>query len=332
MEATRLENVPPPPGIINSIRAGFDTIASHITAILMPLALNLFFWLGPRLRVDDFFYKIFDDTMKADLISRLQSQGISALEIQNQLQEIDAYISSINLFWMLRTLPIGISSLPLSRELSPTPLGEPLVWQANGWVIFLAFFALNFIGWVGGAIYFRTVSKIAAPNEQGAVSWFKAILQTVLISIFCTMLFLTLSPVFFGVLVVLAAQNVIVASLTLLLLSFVSMWLIVPIFFLPHGVFVKNQNAFQALGGSIFFTRYTLPNSSLFVLTVFMLAYGLNLLWSVPSETSWLTLLAIFGHSFVTTALLAASFIYYRDMSAWVQAILEKRKPPVAQA
>jgi hypothetical protein len=37
MEVSRLENLPPPPGIINSIKAGFDAIASRITAILLPL-------------------------------------------------------------------------------------------------------------------------------------------------------------------------------------------------------------------------------------------------------------------------------------------------------
>jgi hypothetical protein len=40
-----------------------------------------------------------------------------------------------------------------------------------------------------------------------------------------------------------------------------------------------------------------------------------------------MTLLGIFGHSFVTTALLAGSFIYYRDMSAWLQSVIEKLRP-----
>jgi hypothetical protein len=38
-------------------------------------------------------------------------------------------------------------------------------------------------------------------------------------------------------------------------------------------------------------------------------------------------LFGIFGHSFVTTALLAASFIYYRDMSVWLQSVIEKLRP-----
>ncbi|MBL8092013.1 MAG: hypothetical protein JNJ43_16880 [Anaerolineales bacterium] len=327
MEVTRLENVPPPPGIISSIRAGFDSIASHITAILLPLGLNLFLWLGPRLRVNEFF-----DSFKDDMIRAWQNGGIPATEIQRVMTQYDALTPVINLFWLIRTLPIGISSLPLSRELSSTPLGEPITWQANGWIIFFGFFMLTFIGWLGGAIYFRGVAWVAVPSENENISVLNAILQTILISIFCTILFMILSPVFFGILVILSGQNIIVTSLVVLVMSFISMWFIVPIFFLPHGVFVKKQNVFNAIGSSVHFTRYTLPNSSLFVLTIFLLAYGLNVLWSIPSETSWLTLLAIFGHSFVTTALLAASFIYYRDMSTWVQAVLEKLKPPVKQA
>jgi hypothetical protein len=110
------------------------------------------------------------------------------------------------------------------------------------------------------------------------------------------------------------------------------MWVIVPIFFLPHGVFVFHQNVFRAIASSFNLARFTLPNSSMFVLTVFLLAYGLNFLWSIPAEDSWLTLVGILGHSFVTTALLAGSFIYYRDMSVWVKTVLEKLRPAAKQA
>jgi hypothetical protein len=32
----------------------------------------------------------------------------------------------------------------------------------------------------------------------------------------------------------------------------------------------------------------------------------------------------IAGHAFITTALLAASFVYYHDMNAWLQTVFEK--------
>jgi hypothetical protein len=71
-------------------------------------------------------------------------------------------------------------------------------------------------------------------------------------------------------------------------------------------------------------TRFTLPSSSLFVLLVFLVGSGLNSLWSVPAEDSWLAGIGILGHAFITTALLASSFVYYRDMTAWVQTVLER--------
>jgi hypothetical protein len=62
----------------------------------------------------------------------------------------------------------------------------------------------------------------------------------------------------------------------------------------------------------------------MFVLVVFLVGFGLNLLWAVPAEESWLALVGVLGHAFITTALLAASFIYYQAMSTWLQAVLER--------
>jgi len=57
---------------------------------------------------------------------------------------------------------------------------------------------------------------------------------------------------------------------------------------------------------------------------VLLLTTGLNYLWSVPPDDSWMLLVGIGGHAFITTALLAASFVYYRDMNAWLQTVFEQ--------
>jgi hypothetical protein len=111
------------------------------------------------------------------------------------------------------------------------------------------------------------------------------------------------------------------AFFVMLILSF---WLIVPLFFTPHGIFVRKQNAFYSIFTSLRMARFTLPTSGLFVLSVILLTTGLNYLWSVPPDDSWMLLVGIAGHAFITTALLAASFVYYRDMNTWLQMILEK--------
>jgi hypothetical protein len=60
----------------------------------------------------------------------------------------------------------------------------------------------------------------------------------------------------------------------------------------------------------------------------------LNYLWTIPANDSWLTLVGILGHAFIMTALLASSFVYYRDTAAWLQSVMERLRAttPTTQA
>lgn len=322
MEVSRIENLPPPPGIINSIKAGFDTIASHITAILLPLLLNLFMWLGPRLQMSALF-----DSVKTDVVGIWQRGGVPAEDIQRVLDFYQSTIPNLNLFWLLRTLPIGISSLLLPHSAATTPLGIPATLQVNALSLPAWVFLLVAVGWIGGGIYFRSVAWVAVPTEESAINIFGAVLQTIFVSIACGIILMVIGMPLFLILFLILQLNVVLANLFMLFISLGSMWVIVPIFFWPHGIFVKKQNFINSILSSIQLTRFTLPTSSMFVLTVFLLSFGLNFLWNIPPENSWMTLFGIFGHSFVTTALLAASFIYYRDMNVWLQRVIEKLRP-----
>ncbi|WKZ37715.1 MAG: hypothetical protein QY332_07190 [Anaerolineales bacterium] len=322
MEVSRIENLPPPPGIISSIKAGFDTIASHITAILLPLLLNLFIWLGPRLRMNALFDSIVDD-----VVLIWQRGGVSAQDIQRVLDWYQNTIPTINLFWFLRTLPVGISSLLQSQNVTQTPLGEPAILQVSalsfpGWIILL-----TVLGWIGGALYFRSVAWVVVSDVEQRVQPLHAVVQTILVSIACAILLMIIGIPLLVVLFLVLQLNAFLANVFVLLVCLVSMRLVVPVFFWPHGVFVKRQNVFTSMLSSLQLMRFTLPTSSLFVLTVFLLAFGLNYLWRIPPQNSWMTLVGILGHSFVTTALLAGSFIYYRDMSVWVQGVIERLRP-----
>jgi len=323
MEVSRVENLPPPPGVISSIKAGFDTIATHITAILLPLLLNLFLWLGPRLRMNALF-----DLVKGDAIQIWKAGGVSAEDIQRVLTWYNDTIPAVNLFWLLRTLPIGISKMLFPQATSATPLGNPSILQVGalnllGWI-----FLLTLVGWIGGGLYFRSVAWIITSNkEDQRLSIARAISQTMLISIFWGILLMMIGVPIFLILALVLQFSPFIANLLVLFVSLASMWVIIPLFFWPHGVFLKKQNVITSIISSFQMARFTLPTSSMFVLTVFLLTFGLNFLWAIPPEDSWMTFVGIFGHSFVATALLAGSFIYYRDMNIWLQTVVDKLHP-----
>jgi len=65
---------------------------------------------------------------------------------------------------------------------------------------------------------------------------------------------------------------------------------------------------------------------------VLLLSQGFNSLWVVPESNSWMMLIGILGHAFITTALLVASFVYYQDMFHWLEILLEKFDSKVTSA
>ena len=301
-------------------------VASHVTAILLPLLLNLFLWLGPRLRINALF-----DSVKDNMILIWQTGGVSAADIQRLMDGYNRTVPMINLFWLLRTIPIGISSLLFPETASQTPLGDSAILQVSAVSLFGWMFLLTLIGWVGGGLYFRSVSwLITTDKEDQPISVSRAIIQTILISLFWGILTMVIAVPIFLVLAVVLQFSPFVANLLVLFVSLASMWVIVPLFFWPHGVFVRKQNVITSIISSVQMARFTLPTSSMFVLAVFLLSFGLNFLWSIPPKNSWMTIIGILGHSFVTTALLAGSFIYYRDMNIWLQSVIEKLRPNTA--
>jgi len=328
MNVQKIESLPPPPGVIGSLRAGFEAVSNHIGLILLPVALDIFLWLGPRLSigglVNPFFKLVFEEARRT-LTSSTDLQRLA--DFQSGFVEVLDRFNLLSLLSRLQTFPIGISSLLAQTMPVKTPLGSQSVVQVSSVPGLLGLmFLLVLLGWITGGLYFRWVSGTAlgGTKPEAGISFGWAILQTVILSVLWFIgLMILLIPVML-VLTFLTFLSPVLASGAFFVLLILSFWLIVPLFFTPHGIFVRKQNAFYSIFTSLRMARFTLPTSGFFVLSVILLTTGLNYLWSVPPDDSWMLLVGITGHAFITTALLAASFVYYRDMNVWLQTILEQ--------
>jgi hypothetical protein len=339
MNVQKLESLPPPPGVIGSLRAGFDAVSRHVGLILLPLVLDIFLWLGPRLSVGKVYGSFAVDWLALINASSLPAQDLRKIT-ENTSSMVDL-LSRVNWLGWVRTIPIGIPSLMsgFTPEKLPllTPLGLQDVIQTSSFIGMVGWIAmLTLIGWVGGGLYFRWVSETTLGEQEAGISSVRAIIQTFLLSVMWLVSLMLVSVPVVSVLAILMLINPALASGALLVMLIVSFWLMVPLFFTPHGIFVRRQNALYSVVTSLRMARFTLPVSSLFVFCVLILSSGLNYLWRVPPSDSWMTLVGIAGHAFITTALLAASFVYYRDMNVWLQTVLEqlqqKQSMPTRQA
>ncbi len=314
--------IPPPPGLIASLTAGFDIVSKNILLISLPVLMDVFLWLGPRLSLKKFFQPAIDYFVTNASAVALEGMPEPAL-IEQVWTE---FLGRFNLFSLLRTIPVGVTSLMSSKLPQATPFGMPPLIEVDNSLPLLGWLAVIILaGWFIGAIYFHWISGVTL-QVQERQPFLRVLGHTVLLSVTWVIL---LTLIGFPLLLMISFLTLVspfLAQATLLILAIFSAWIILPFFFSPHGIFTYRQNALAAILNSLRMARFTLPTSSLFLLMLFLISLGLDYLWRTPPEDSWLALIGIAGHAFISTALLSASFVYYRDVNAWLQVVFEQLK------
>jgi hypothetical protein len=325
MEVRDSELPPRPPGVVNALVKGFNAVAGNVSVIFFPVALDVFLWLGPRLRI----YNLIEPYLAQ--ISLMQSSAAAPIPY-----DPDQLGRGFNLFSFLRTFPIGVFSLLSSIRLlssnfeeiknaaiGTTPFGPRLdVEMENIALILLVIAGLTLVGWFFGSMYFYAVARIAVQTDHRPALG-RALFHGALLNGFWTVMVGLLTVMAVIGLTSLAVVSLLLAAVVQILFSLVALWFAVPVFFSAHGVFIEAQNAFVSIWKNLQMMRFGLPPLGWFALIAVVINQGMNLLWSVAPADSWMTLVGIFGHAFISTSLLAASFIFYRELSSWVEEALQ---------
>ena len=318
--------LPPAPNLIAAIRSGFDAIANHILLILFPIALDIFLWVGPRLRLTELIRSISDQLFR---VYTLQDPGMTEIiaPIQAAWSEI---AKQFNLLIALRSYPVGVTSLIVSRIPAETPVGFPPSWEINSFgSAFIAWVIISILGIVLGTLYFTVVAQAATSGEvswrQAFILWPWASLQMFYLALLLGMIIIFVSIPGSFILAMVALGGLSFGQCVLLIYIGFILWLFLPLVFSPHGILLHGNNIIKSIKVSVNLLRKTLSTTLLFILAIFLLSKGLDILWRVPRETSWLLLIGILGHAFVTTSLLASSFVYYRDALNWIQEMVRVR-------
>lgn len=319
MDKSESQVLPVPPNTIASLRAGFDAIANKIVIIIIPVLLDLLLWLGPHLQVKT-------------LITNYVNQMISTLSLTLQQGDIISsasdtlrmIASQFNLFSILRTFPVGVPSLMATRFPVLIPNGAPAsIDITNPLVVILIFIGLFICGLTIGSLYYLLVAQVSLNNKvqyQSLLkSWIWSASQVIFLALALIILFLVISIPSSCIISSIALLGLPLGQFAVFIYIGIILWLAFPLLFSAHGIFVNHNNALASVQRSMLMTRMTLPTTALFLLCIFAISELLNILWRVPPEKSWLTLIGVFGHAFITSALLAASFIYYRDADMWTQ-------------
>ena len=324
IKMTESKIIPAPPQLFRSLVAGFDTITNHIALILFPIGLDLLFWLGPRLSLKHLIDQWVGEVIKQSLSIAPDAETLGMLESAQELWSSAG--DHFNLFVALKSYPIGIPSLMASILPLEMPLGTAKFIEIESLVnVTLMFLGFSFIGLMLGSLFFLFVSEAAVQGEirlQRIIKdWPWTSLQVLLLTLTLFVLFFAVSIPAGCVISFAVLGSMVLGQCAILMYAGFLIWIIFPLLFSAHGIFVNRQKVWMSIKRGINVTRLTLPTTSLFFLIALLLIQGLDFLWRVPPTSSWLMLIGLAGHAFVSTGLISASFIYYRAADRWISSL-----------
>jgi len=307
-----------PPRMMNAIVAGFNVVATHLALLILPILIDIGLWLGPQISVEKLIKPMVDSSVRL-------FQQLNAPELTSQLKAVNDLwthaLASFNLAGVIQTLPIGVPSLMASVRSTATPIGSARIIEVPSltsafliWVVILA------IGFVAGSMYFCMLAR--ATSTGPTVFEFKTFVIKTGLSVGLT-IGLLLAIIFLAVPVLMLVSVISLISpglgdFTFLLAGFILIWMLLPLIFTPHAVYTLKTSLIGAVMTSIRLVRHFLPGTGIFLIIVLVIAKGMDVLWRIPPANSWMTLVGILGHAFIYTAVLAASFVYFRGGLRWM--------------
>lgn len=310
------------PGVFSTVVAGLDTITAHLWLVLIPIAMDVFYWIGPQLRAR---------RLVLELAALLEEVGAMA-EMGKRLTEIAGHT---NLFTVISVPYLGVPGLmaglimPENTPIQPRALevagsGEWLQW----------FFGLSLLGLVVATVYQGLIARAVCVQDMercpllrdsfaaaaGVSVWRRFLLRLPayvlrVIGLAITIIFI-LMAVYLPLLLfasILALLSPAVASLVMLMGMMFILWLLFYLSFSLHGILLADRSILRAVLGSVRLVRFHWLQALLLFLLVVVVRNLLSWIWLTVDTGSWLTVASIAGYAFVNSGLIAATFIFFRD-------------------
>ncbi|MFQ5400776.1 MAG: hypothetical protein ACE5E7_14415 [Anaerolineae bacterium] len=304
----------PLPGLLATLAAGFDLVTRHYWLTLIPAALDSFLWLGPRLGFR---------SLVEQAVSFWQQQAAQLGMDQELLMTL---APRTNLFSALSVPFVGVPVFMVGLVPEKTPLPAQTVELTSAAAVILLYIGLSLLGLWLSALYYESVAHVVRHDKNGARM--TAVLEQALLRsplTWLSFLGLALTVIMLGLIVyfpLLIASILIglvstgLAAMILLLGPVMTVWIVIYLSFAPQGLVLNKRPLWRAVVESVRLIQRYMWSALLLLVGVLLINRGLDWLLLLADDGSWLTLGGILGHAFISTSLLAAIFIFYRDRYA----------------
>lgn len=311
--------------IIDTLSAGFRAVSRRLWLIAVPVLLDLYLWLGPKLSIRPMVEQmvaLFRNMMATASVPPVDGSADAIAMVELMLHTFEETLGSINLFALLAWGRIGVPSV---TGVAFIPENARWVIEISGYgQVLAAQLLLLGIGLLVACVYLTMLADTLRVDSGDSVfTRFQVLMRRVpAYWLHLAIIFVPLSMLFIFTLSVgmlLGPLSVFVAVGVL--------WAMLFLAFVPQAVVLAEHRPLMALWSSVAIVRINFWSTLGIVLLVNVIAAGLGLIWNqLLLGSAAGTLLAILANAYVGTGLTMALFIFYRDRIVMLRQRLEEQR------
>jgi hypothetical protein len=306
-----------PPGIIDTLSAGFEHVNKLLWIIAIPVVIDLLLWLGPQLSAAPVVHQLVGQ------LTALYANGAGGVvdpgTVNQALQGFDESAATFN---VLSLLVFSLAGVP---GMAPPSQSGTFAWQIGALGPFLGIaLGLELVGTLIGCLY---LGAIAQQVRDGRVSlsalarrvwlyWLSVIGFVVLAIVAATLIAIPIALAVTMVRLISPEIGAALATLLTLGAQVAAILLVIYLFFLVDAIVVSQVGPIRAAVNSARVVANNFWSTVGFIVLLYVISAGLQLVWNQISKNPFGTAVAIVANAYVASGLAAASMQYYQTRVA----------------
>ena len=295
-----------PPGVIETLTAGYEVVNRRLWLLLFPIALDLLFWFGPKLSI----------------VRVAGYLPLSAIGLEQSPAILEA-LAHVNLAFVLALyVPTVLGKLPFDGP-GVAGAGQQPIFQVSPETLLVAVAVLIPLSLLVAAAYLGYIAQIVRPSV-GTGGWLRMVVRQwwrlVVLHFAGLVAFIGLA-VPAGLLIAAAGTWVSadVGSFLLLLFQVSLLWIGFYFFFALGATLLSDRSPVRAALSSVTLVRANFWSAVGLIGLMLIIDTGMPIVYHAVVEQPWGIaglLGSIVTNAYIGTGLAAATMLYYRDRLA----------------
>jgi hypothetical protein len=323
MRPTTTTSAHGPPGVIDTLTAGFDRVNRVLWVLLLPILMDAFLWLAPPLHATTVFHGLAGQANA--LYSAMASNGVDPNTLTQARQAVTAFDQAAGGFNVFTLLVVSLASVP---SILPTPVATAS-WQLTGvGALIGAAVGLELLGMLIGCLYLAILAQQVRDNRVTVArlgrAWFYwlSVLGFLVLALGVSLaISIPLALVIGVVQVVIPGLGQVLWVLALAAIQVAAILMMIYLFFLVDAIVVSEVGPWQAAVKSAQVVANNFWPTVGFIVLVYVISLGMQVIWTAMGKTLFGTGVAIVANAYVASGLTAASMLFYQTRVSRLPAV-----------